>query len=260
MVVMDGSEIPLVGGSVTPVVRIGATVRRQSGVWTEAVQALLRHLEAVGFTAAPRALGLDGQGREQVSFLPGAAATRPWPAVLRGTTGVVALGGWLAGYHRAVASFVPPPEAVWRTGPQRVESGHIIRHGDLGPWNSIWQDDRLVGIIDWDFASPGPALADLADLAWQVVPLRPARPDAPYEGALARRVRLEALCASYGAASPQQVVDATLALMEQVRQETIRRGRAGEEPWLTFLARGDAVRIAAERQWLAQARREVLGG
>ena len=256
--VVEGPEIPLHGGSVTPVVRIGDSVRRQSGPWSDAVQALLRHLEAVGFTQAPRAQGRDRQGRDQVSFLPGSAATRPWPAVLRRRAGVVVLGQWLARYHQAVAGFVPPPGAAWRSGPHRPQPGDIIRHGDLGPWNTIWRDEQLVGVIDWDCATPGPAIADLADLAWQVVPLRPVRADAPYEAALERRIRLQALCAAYGAVTPTAVVDVVLALMDQLRHETFTRGQAGEEPWRFFLARGDIPRVVAERQWLAQARAELV--
>ena len=40
-------------------VRVGDTVRRPAGPWTPAVDALLRHLEDVGFPGAPRALGRD---------------------------------------------------------------------------------------------------------------------------------------------------------------------------------------------------------
>jgi aminoglycoside phosphotransferase (APT) family kinase protein len=48
----------------------------------------------------------------------------------------------------------------------------IIRHGDLGPWNSIWTGSTLNGLIDWDFAEPGNPLADVAQLASRIVPLR----------------------------------------------------------------------------------------
>ena len=47
---------------------MGDTVRRPAGPWTPAVHALLHHLEAAGFEAAPRALGLDSEGREVVSY------------------------------------------------------------------------------------------------------------------------------------------------------------------------------------------------
>ena len=65
-------EIPLLGGNVTEaVVRVGDTVRRPVGEWTPAVHALLHHLEDVGFSAAPRVLGIDAQGREVLTYCEG---------------------------------------------------------------------------------------------------------------------------------------------------------------------------------------------
>jgi len=64
-------EERLTGGSISAVAKVGDTVRRNAGPWTPAVHALLRHLEAVGFDGAPRVLGIDGQGREVLSYVPG---------------------------------------------------------------------------------------------------------------------------------------------------------------------------------------------
>jgi hypothetical protein len=58
------------------VVRVGDTVRRPIGPHTAAVHALLSYLHAAGFAGAPRPLGIDEQGREVLSFIPG---TVPWP-------------------------------------------------------------------------------------------------------------------------------------------------------------------------------------
>jgi hypothetical protein len=66
-----GKQRRLGGGTLTPVVRVGDTVRRPTGRWSWAVHALLLHLEAVGFERAPRLLGIDDAGREVLSFLPG---------------------------------------------------------------------------------------------------------------------------------------------------------------------------------------------
>ena len=54
------SEIPLAGGDVNPVVRVGETVRRPRG--PEAVRALLEWYERLGFDGAPRFIGFDEQG------------------------------------------------------------------------------------------------------------------------------------------------------------------------------------------------------
>lgn len=79
---MTMSERPLEGGNAGGAVRVGDTVRRPAGPWTPAVHSLLQHLDRVGFEQAPRTLGLDDQGREVLSFLPGHTIgnRRPWPA------------------------------------------------------------------------------------------------------------------------------------------------------------------------------------
>lgn len=66
-------EMRLPGGNAGGAVLVDGTVRRKSGPWTPAVHELLRHLETVGFVGAPRALGFDEAGREELSFLPGAS-------------------------------------------------------------------------------------------------------------------------------------------------------------------------------------------
>jgi aminoglycoside phosphotransferase (APT) family kinase protein len=54
-------------------------------------------------------------------------------------------------------------------GPQMVgEDG--LRHGDFWPGNILWQGGKITGIIDWENALLGPAIADLAisrlDVFW----------------------------------------------------------------------------------------------
>ena len=67
-----GLEIPLAGGDVTHgVVRVGDTVRRPRGPWSDAVAAYLLHLERVGFRGAPRYLGVDEHGRDVLEFVCG---------------------------------------------------------------------------------------------------------------------------------------------------------------------------------------------
>ena len=65
----------LPGGNVADsVVRIGTTVRKPVSKATAAVEALLDHLAAAGFDAAPRSLGRDEQGRQVLEFIPGTMA------------------------------------------------------------------------------------------------------------------------------------------------------------------------------------------
>lgn len=255
-------EEPLEGGVVTNVVRVGATgatVRRSSGPWTPAVHALLDHLGAADFQYAPRLCGIDSEGREILTYIEGVPARRPWPALLRHDDGLVQVGRMLRQLADAVADFDPPAGAQWRTSPEVAEPSGLIRHGDVGMWNTIWRGDRLVGLIDWDFAEPAPPLWDLAQAAWYGVPLF--RADSGWRSCgfttePDRRHRLAVLCHAFGA-DPAAVLSA-LADLQAVELDRVQRlGRAGIAPYDAFLVRGDAAELATEQAWLATHREQL---
>ena len=254
-------EEQLTGGVVNTVVRIGDTVRRSTGPWTPTVHALLNHLEYVGFPYSPRVLGIDDQGREILTYLEGVPGMRPWPPVLRTDAGLRAVGTMLRELTTAVESFVPPPDAVWRTtvGGEALPGGGI-RHGDLGMWNVLWSGDTLVGLVDWDFAEPAPPLWDLAQAAWYAIPYFrgddgwracgfTAEPDRPH--------RLGVLCDAYGA-DPATVLDALVDLQTVERERVARLGATGVAPFDMFLARGDVEELDLEAAWLASHRASLL--
>src|SRR3954462_8652981 len=86
------------------VVRVGDTVRRPQRPTSSATHALLRHLADVRFTGAPRFLGVDGQGREVLSYVPGTAITPPYPASALTDEALVSVADLLRDYHRAVST------------------------------------------------------------------------------------------------------------------------------------------------------------
>lgn len=111
-------EVELVGrGRMNRVWRVGDTIRRSRGPWSDTTAALLRHLEVRGFTAAPRHLGVDGQGRDVLSLLPGAPV-----GVLRGDGQLEEVGRLLRDLHAATADFAPPPDSRWRTSASSAAS------------------------------------------------------------------------------------------------------------------------------------------
>ncbi|MEV4137773.1 phosphotransferase [Dactylosporangium sp. NPDC049742] len=169
------TEHRLPGGRSFGAVRVGDEVRRPAQPWTPTVQTVLRHLEDAGFAGAPRTLGLDDQGRERLTFLPGETLgdPRPWPAWLRSDEALRQVGGWLRQLHTVTAAFRPPADAVWFTG-RPWQPDLLIGHLDASPWNVVWSGDTLVGFVDWDTASPCPAEDDLAFSALTWVPLFPA--------------------------------------------------------------------------------------
>ncbi len=72
---MQGDEVLRVKSRFNPsaVHRRGDMVVRDSGPWTPAVHALLRHLEDSGFKGAPRLVGsgFDSEGRETLTYIEG---------------------------------------------------------------------------------------------------------------------------------------------------------------------------------------------
>ena len=117
-------------GTITGASRVGSQVIRATGPWTPAVHALLRHLESVGFEGAPRVLGVD-DGCEILTYIEGEAAAQAWPRTLFGEAGIASFGKLIRDFHHAVAGFVPPPDAVYRTGQKALGAGEVVCHGDL---------------------------------------------------------------------------------------------------------------------------------
>jgi hypothetical protein len=195
------TEERLEGGNTGGAVRVGDTVRRPAGPWTPAVHALLAHLADQGFTAAPRPLGFDEQGREVLTFLEGETVgyQRPRPAWVYAEDTLIQVARWMRGYHRAVAGFVPPPGAVWRSG-GAWSPGQVIAHNDAATYNAAWHCGTLTGFFDWDFAGPAAPGWDLAFAAVSWVPLH-ARQVVAAEGFTdfaARPGRLDRFLHAYG--------------------------------------------------------------
>ena len=171
------SEVRLPGGRTTGAVRIGDVVHKPAAPWTPSVHEVLRHLEKHGFTGAPRALGVDEQGREMLTYLPGETIgdRLRWPAWVYTDATLVQVGRWLREVHDLTASFEPPAGARFFTG-TTMRPGWIVGHQDAAPYNAVMDGDRLVGFVDWDIASPSPREFDIAFSAILWVPLASASP------------------------------------------------------------------------------------
>ncbi len=158
-------DMPMQGGR-TAVFRRGLVVHRETGKWASTVHLLLRHLEKVGFDAAPRVVGsgFDKQCRETLSFMPGEIIPPgPWQEAA-----LPRLGKMLKDLHAATATFVLPVSATWRDwfGRSLGNPALAIGHCDTGPWNIVTQNGQPVALIDWEVAGPVDPLYELAQLGW----------------------------------------------------------------------------------------------
>ena len=254
---MAVGEQQLEGGNAGGAVRIGDTVRRPTGPWTPSVHSLLQHLDRVGFTRAPKSLGIDERGREVLSYLPGntVGTRRPWPPWVHSDEALVQVARWLRDYHTAVADFEPPADAAWREG-GRWERGLIVGHNDAAPYNATWDDQgQLVGFFDWDFAAPAGLEWDLAFTAFAWVPLHACHVVEAEGftdfGGRARRLRL--FLDSYGwegdrSAFLQTVQTRVLASADGIE----RTARRGDPAYQAMLRAGVAGSLRTAAAQLAQ--------
>ncbi|MGC4856933.1 phosphotransferase enzyme family protein [Micromonospora sp. DT4] len=194
--VVNEQEETLHGGTMGGAIRVGATVRRGAGAWSPTIQRLLGHLRERGLTWVPQPLGTDERGRDNVSYLPGTMPQYPLPDWVWSQDVLTDAAVHLAQLHQASAGFDTADE-VWQS-PVRQPTA-VVCHNDFAPYNMVFTDRRLTGVIDWDTASPGPRAWDLAYLAYRLVPLAdPDNGDAidSHLGERARRLRM--LCDAYG--------------------------------------------------------------
>jgi len=201
-------EMPLPGGNVTGAVRVGQSVRRAIGSWSPAIHALLLHLETRGFSGSPRFLGIDEQGREILSFIEGEIGHYPLPLSLWSEESLMAVAQLLRSYHDATIDFIPPLDAAWHFVYPDQRQHEVICHGDVAPYNLVYQQGRPYALIDFDTAGPGPRLWDLAYAAYCFVPLSYARDkrDLGLADAAIQGPRLRLFCQAYALEQPTSAV------------------------------------------------------
>ena len=230
---------PLIG-TTAGVVRIGDTVRRPSGPWAPTVRALLAHLAANDFPA-PRPLGIDEEGREVLSWVPGNPTWLHHAHYWASSENLKRAATLIRSLHDIFDSFEPPPGAAWRGGWDRPADGRgPICHHDLAPWNMVMAADGSMGVIDWEGAGPGNRMRELAYAISGFVPLRR---DAEcrrlgWRAPPQRAQRVELFRTAYGLPDGQRAAlgEALVATARGAVAFGEQMYAEGREPWATWWA------------------------
>jgi hypothetical protein len=222
-------EIPLLGGQLTPgIVRVGDTVRRPPKGNAAFVHDLLLFLEKQGFRSAPRFLGTDEHSREILEYLDG----ETWPDS----------GSTLPDELLVQAARVIRNVHDLTAGSVLAQGHEIVAHQELGPHNTIFRENHLVGFIDWDDAAPGTRLRDLANMVYHFVDVSHWANQTAAEQA--RRIHL--MCAAYGWDDPRALVNDFEADLQQALRNHEHAGRTG------------AIKVFAEEvNWMRQRAQEL---
>lgn len=207
-------------------VRIGDTVRRAVGPSTELSHRVLRHLEDAGVGWAPRALGIDEEGREILTWIPGATVTNGQEIDLPDLTRMVRT------LHDLTVDFAPGEECVI--------------HDDLQPRNVVVRQGKPVGLIDWEQARPGRRVEDVANLCWSFVEPTP-QSECSEVGE-----RWRAIADHYGLEPRHHLVTTILARMSNCAEDIVREASRGSVRHRRLAERGDHLMIRAMREWVAR--------
>jgi Ser/Thr protein kinase RdoA (MazF antagonist) len=233
---MPERETPLLGGTANrgQVVRVGDTVRRPLRPSSPATHALLEYLERVGFSGrskgAPTLLGVDGQGREVLTYLPGETVTAPYPAWSMTDAALDSVARLLKRYHEAVADFDPDDHPWAEPVPKEYVDG-LVSHNDPNLDNLVFRDGVAVALIDFDLAGPGSALWDVAAAIRLWAPLRP-DPDIHDARRGRALTRLRRFADAYGLDETDRARLVDAAAENHIWcMDYVRRGAESGHPW-----------------------------
>jgi hypothetical protein len=239
------SEERLPGGFVTPVVRVGDTVRRRPPEDPEFVRALLGWFEQWGWDGAPRFLGVDERGREALSFIDGhvAWAARQPPSVTSDAS-LARVAVLVREFHDLTAG---TPLAV---------GAEVVCHNDLSPKNTVYRDGGTgltpAAFIDWDIAAPGRRIHDIAHVCWQYLDLGPGLSDPADAG---RRMRV--ICDAYGLTDRGGLLETILWWQDRCWRGIEGKAAAGDPAMIRLRDSGAARSVRAAIDWVSGHRAEL---
>lgn len=233
--------------------RFGSTVHRKTGSWTPAVHSLLNHLEGAGFAYSPRVLDSSDPSIEELTYIEGSSGKDIWKKVAS-DSGLRSFAKLLRSYHDAVESYRPNGQ-IWATTHSELQPDEIICHGDFGPWNTVWQGSKPVGIIDWDLAGPRPKMYDIAYALEYTAPFRDDEECMKWLGYTeppdrARRIRLFA--EAYGLSNADGLYEEVVRAQEAGIKEVESLANQGVQPQVEWVESGHLKELSDRVAWSRQ--------
>lgn len=242
----------LKGGRVDQIMRQDETIHRPAGEWTPTIHALLRHVRAQGFLAVPEPLGLDEEGHEIVSFIPGEVSNYPLSETAVSPEALISAAHLLRAYHDASAAFLDEltGNERWLLPPR--EPAEVICHGDYAPYNVVLHGKQAAAIIDFDTAHPAPRTWDIAYALYRWAPLtHPDNPDG-FGTEQTKIERAQQFCEAYGLPKTKWpgllnlVIDRLQALVDFMQAEAAR----GNETFIANMADGHHLTYLKDIEYL----------
>lgn len=211
---MDDRE-ELAGGNSNQVLREGSSVLRKTGVWSPFVHQLLQFLTARGFTESPVLLE-STETHERLSFLDGEVGNYPLRSYMQSDAALIEAAQLLRRFHDLTQNVVVAPDSVFLLPVDREAPHEVICHNDFAPYNLVFRDEHIAGIIDFDTAAPGERIWDMAYAVYRFAPLvtDPHCRDMGWQTPPDRAARLKLFCDAYGLENREMLIETVIKRLE----------------------------------------------
>jgi len=201
--------------------------------------------------------GIDPDGRERLSFVPGDVAVPPYPEWVQRDDALASVATLLRRFHDAAASFDPCPHE-WSDEMADPLGGAIVCHNDVCLENVVFRDGAAVALLDFDFAAPGRPRFDLAAMARMCVPIDSDENAQRFGWSPADRpARLRVVADAYGLDRPgrDELVAILSAGIARSGEFVRRRAEAGDPNFARVWAEiGGMAPFDRRRAWWARER------
>lgn len=215
---MDDFE-RLTGGNSNPVRRDGNTVIRQQGAWSPFVHQLLQFLTVNGFEESPILLETTPT-TETLTFIEGDVGNDPPKLSMQSDRVVIDAAHLLRKFHDLTQAFVVPKDAQFLLPVEPSSQHEVICHNDFAPYNCVFNDSQIIGIIDFDTAAPGSRVWDMAYAVYRFVPLMTDAHciDMGWQSPSDRIARLKLFCDAYDLDDRTTLIDTIIRRLDALVQ------------------------------------------
>lgn len=166
---MNSKEEVLAGGLMNAPIRRKDLVYKEATNASQTVHELLQHVRNRGITWIPESKGINSEGKHVFTYIEG-EVPHDTPEWLWSDTILLDAARKLRMWHDATIDF-EITGGLWLL--ENEEKHEVICHNDFAPYNCVFQDEKLIGLIDFDLCSPGSRLWDIAYTVYRFVPLLP---------------------------------------------------------------------------------------
>lgn len=248
------SETPVPGGRLNRgrLVRAGDRVLRPADE-DPAVEQLISEVGKV-FSGIPKTFGRDPQGRLVLEWIEGECAEVFVENEQSSQTRLRSVGDLLRELHDSTRGIASGDSSTSRVSLDPSGMREVICHGDAGPGNIVFCDQRAFALIDWEMAAPGRRAWDLATALRYWAPFRDPSNKKPAELLLNPMQRAKWILEGYTASVElQEETVRLLPVNQKVQAEyVIRRIKArGADVYDEWVAKGGIRRLELDEAWLA---------